>query len=261
MTLTNTGNSITQLGSFSATKGDFLLNDGGSLLVSGTISGSNVSIGAGTIGIGDGAAATGSIIATGSLGLTTTKGGITLDKNGVLNGGTVDLASAAGVSEASSGTLVAGTLQSTGGVTNTVSLTGTANKIAQLGSFSATKGDFLLNDTGSLLVSGAVSGSNVSIGAGTIGIGDGAAATGSITTTGSLGLTTTKGGITLDKNGVLNGGTVDLSSAAGISEASTGTLLADTLQSTGGAAGTVSLMSNTNTIGTIGAFAVTGAGH
>jgi filamentous hemagglutinin family protein len=256
VTLGNAVNNIATLGKFALTSGDFTLKDNGNLgnlTVSGPVTAGNVTIGgSGTVTVG------GSIGATTALALST--GGIQLNSNAILSGATVDLsASGGGVTQAAGGSIVATTiLQSTSGVTGTVSLDNTQNNVAGIGKFQVASGDFTLADTGNtgnLTVSGPLTAGNVSVtGAGTV------------TVTGSIGASATSlvlgsgaGGIALNAGAILTGTTVDLSATGGgVTQANGSTLAATVLTSSNGVNGTVSLPSTLNQIGTIGGLTVAG---
>ena len=225
--------------------GGAIVNTAGSVLTAATLTGSTGSLaltGAniGTLGnfTADGfslgnsgpLSVTGSVTATNGLTLAAGAGGLALNAGHVLSGTTVDLSAAGGgITQVSSGTIIAGTLRSSGSVTGTVSLAGTGNGIGTLQSFGVTNGDFSLANTGSLSVAGTVSAGNISLRSGTIAIA-----------------------------GFLNAGTVLAlgATSGGISE--TGSVHAATLVSSGTIVGGVSL-TGSNTIGTIGALAYTGA--
>ncbi|MGH7042479.1 MAG: filamentous hemagglutinin N-terminal domain-containing protein, partial [Acetobacteraceae bacterium] len=175
---------------------------------------------------------------TGTLALSAGTGGIALG-DATLSAPVVDLSVlgtvGAGVSQAISGAIDAGVLQSSGGIVGTIALTG-SNSIAAIGSLAVSSGDFALADagaaTGTLTVSGPLTAGNVTLaGAGTLAI------------TGSIGV---------------GGGTLALGAGAGgISEVG-GTLVGGTLIGAGTVGGTVAL-TGSNTITTLGSFAVSGS--
>src|SRR6185312_8551615 len=183
--LAGTANNVAALGSFAVTGGDFLLTDNGNtglLGINGPVSAATVRIGdtnTGTIAVN------GSVTGTTGVTLAAGSGGIVLNAGDFVSGPTIDLsATGGGVTQDAGGTL----LESTGGVTGTVDLAGTANNLASIGKFAVTSGNFLLSDngnTGLLNVAGPVS-------AATIRIGD--ANTGTIAVNGSL---TGTSGVTL----------------------------------------------------------------
>ncbi|HEX3400110.1 MAG TPA: filamentous hemagglutinin N-terminal domain-containing protein [Acetobacteraceae bacterium] len=182
----------------------------------------------------------------------------------------------------------AGTIAEAGGapIVNVATLTGSAiavkldqaNAISNVGSFSATAGDFLLVDGGvasTLGVSGPLTATNVtlsgaptlavtgsigatgtaSLSAATIDLANGAIVTGPTVT-----LNTVAGGIALTGNAALGqgGDTVDISSAGTVSEAKTSVITADTLQSSGGVSGDVTLPGTANAIANLGNFPAVG---
>jgi filamentous hemagglutinin family protein len=255
-TLVSGNNAIGTLGPFAVASGDLQLLDTGSITVAGSVSAADVTITAGTIGVSNSIIAFGvsNTLVTfgGTLGLTATAGGIGLNSGVVLDATTLDLsAPGGGVTEVNNGVVIAGTLLSTQGVLNTVTLVSTGNSIGTLGAFEVSSGDFRLSDNGNLDVTGKVGADNVTIAAGTIGVGN------SIVAIGSLGLTATVAGIGLNSGGVLNAAVVDLSApAGGVTEASGVTITAGTLLSGQGVKNTASLQSNGNTIGTLGPFTV-----
>ena len=167
---------IATIGSYTvAGGGNFSLTEIGSGDIGGALTANNVTInetGALTMNVTGAVAATGTVaLNSGAItlgtaanvqGTTITLGGTSIALNGNASLGNaaavVDLStSAGGVIEANTGTIVAATLRSGGGVTGNVSLLGT-NAIANLGSF-ATSGKLLLSDTSVLTVPGSVSAS------------------------------------------------------------------------------------------------------
>ncbi len=133
--------------------------------------------------------------------------------------GTVDITTTSGsgfnVSQAATDTLIAGVLTSTGGISGTVILQGTANQIGTINNLTA-GGTLTLVDSNPLILSGLVS-------VGTVGLVD-------ITT----------------------------SAGASVTQASTDTLIAGTLHSTGGISGNLALDGTANQIGTIDGVTVLG---
>ena len=271
-------NDVGTLGAFTVA-GGFLLSDGSSpsLLVTGPVIATNVTIaGAPTITVG------GSIGATGTLALSSGSGGIAFGGTADLSAATLDLsASGGGVREAASTAIAAGTLQSTGGVTGSVDLTGPGNTIANLGAFAVSGGDFMLVDSASLTVIGGVGAGNIGVttpGAGRIDVQAEMFASG-----GTIALISGSGGVVVGTGGsvlgpsliTINGGSggiaisgtgnigsssdvVDLNSTGGITEDATATLNAGILQSSLGVSGDVSLPNAA--VANIGDFAVTGGG-
>ncbi len=174
----NIGNigSYTVLGSrFRPGAGDFALDVAGSTAVSGPLTAANVTIdesGASTMNVGGLIAASGTVSLTaGAIALgtaadvqgtaiTLTGGSVAMAGTAVLGKagqtGVVDVStSAGGVTEASTATINAPILRSTGGVAGDVSLPGT-NAVDSLGNFTVT-GSFALRDTAALRVTGTVS--------------------------------------------------------------------------------------------------------
>ncbi len=197
---------------------------------------------------------------------------------------TIDLtAGNGGVTQAATGTLVAGTLQSTGGIVGSASLLGTANAIGTIAAIAVTGAgsDFALTDSANLTVSGALTAvrdvrltatgaSSITV-TGSIGAGDTLAATsgsggialntGAILTGPTIVLDGAAGGIALTGTAALGNAStavIDLStSGGGVTEAVTAAITGTTLQSTGGIVGGAAL-TGTNTIATIGSVAVSG---
>jgi hypothetical protein len=197
-------------------------------------------------------------VSTGVITLTAGTGGIALASN--VTGTVIDLSTTGGGVAQTSGALTAATLQSSGGVTGTVSLNQSANNIASIGSFAVAGGDFTLADngnTGNLSVSGPLTATNIALSnanTGTISVAV------SIGATAGLTVAAGSGGIQLNTGDVLSGATIDLSAAGGgVTQVSTGTVVATSvLQSTNGVKGTVNLAGTANNITSIGSFAVTG---
>jgi hypothetical protein len=132
--------------------------------------------------------------------------------------GTVDLTTTAGgVTQDVSGTLVAGTLTSTGSITGTVSLAGTANAVGTIASLAVTSGDFSLTDTGTISLAGPLTANNITIGAPTIVASGVADAPG--------GLVTLNAGSIQQTGGAITGGSVSLA-ATGTAALSGGTIIA-----------------------------------
>ena len=185
----------------------------------------SVASGSGGISLGNGAALTGPTI-----NLNGAAGGIALSGNASVGqtGGLVDLTTTGGgVTEAATARVTAETLQSSGGITGNVALTGVGNAIAALGSLSVSGGTFSLTDTGNLNVAGKLTASDITIGdAGVLTVSN------SLIAAGTANLTATS----IDIPGLVSGGSVALSGTAGsINE--TGSLAAGALSgSTIGAA-------------------------
>ena len=271
-------NTIGTLANFGVTGAGFTLNDTGSgtgLSVPGTVTATNVAltIGAGTLAVG------GTISSSsGSIALAGTSAASTIALNGTaivsgatvtLNAGTIGLngsssvgsttglvdltATSGGVNEASTATIVAATLQSSGNVAAGATLAGVANNVGTLGTFIVTSGTFDLIDplAANLAVNGSVSAAGVTItGPGTINVGAGINST-----TGTLLLN--GGSIVIATSGVLSDptGAVDLSTTAGGITETGGSIVAAVLQSASNAAGAVTL-GDTNNVGTLAGFVV-----
>lgn len=198
------GNSIAAIGGFAVSGGDFWLTDTGGLGVTGPLTAANVTLSSQTIMV------SGSIGATTTLALTAGAGGLVFNAGAILSGATVDLsASGGGGTESALGKIVANLLQSSSGNTGTVSLAGSGNTIATLGSFAVTSGDFLLNNSGNLAVTGWVTAANVKIVSATIAVsGTIGAATDITLTAGVGGLSIAATGIvSAARNGVFNAAT------------------------------------------------------
>ena len=304
--LVGIANAIGTVGSFavSGVGSDFALVNTGALLGSGSLSATrDIAL---TTDLASGITATGSIIAGRALALTAGSGGIALNGGAVVTGTALDLASGAGialstnarlgqagatldlrtsagdVNQAAGATIIAETLTSLSGIAGSASLAGTANEIGTIGAFGVTGagGNFLLRDTDHLVVAGTLTANgDVSLTTGTIQV------TGGIGAGGTLALTATAAGITLDPGAILTGPSIALSAAGQIALASgaslgqTGalvdlsttaggiaqnpgaTITAATLRSGSGVTGAVTLAGTANAIGTIAAFAVSGAGN
>jgi hypothetical protein len=150
------------------------------------------------------------------------------------------------------GPLTVGTLAATGGV---IILNNPNNVITALGDVTSTS--FTLNDSTALGLTGSVNATT------SASITDAV----SLTLTGNLTspvdtLSAGNGGIALNAGAVLgeSGATVDLSGTGAVSESGTATIVAATLRSTGGVAGSVTL-GNTNTVASVGSFVVSGSGN
>ena len=254
------------------------MNDGGAgtLDVTGLISAQGATL----VGAG-GATITAGITAT-SGNIQVSAGSIALGGGGVLLGGTVDLdGTTAGIVESGGGSIVAATLLSSTGANGNVDLSD-ANAIGTLGPFLVNNGTFHLGNGGTgLAVTGSVIASSVTLDglSGTLAISDSISAT---APGGLISLTDTGGVIALNGGAVVSGPTIDMhtgsialtgnailgnstalidltTTAGGVTEASTGTILAATLQSSGGIANSVSL-GGVNTIAAIGSLAVGSSG-
>lgn len=170
---------------------------------------------------------------SGDIAITTVAGGEALTLNGELEGGDIDLTSAATITETSTGEIHAAAL--TGSSSGAVQLNNAGNQLAELEAFTTNgTGDFSITDDANLTVIGAV-------------------ATGSH----AINLTTlSTGAITLDA--ALNAETVSLDSADAIIENDTGAVVASELA--GFSLSTVDLSSNNNLVGSLGAFSTNNHG-
>jgi hypothetical protein len=186
-------------------------------------------------------------------------GGIALNGNAMVgnNGAIVDLTTkGSGVGEATTATVIAGTLQSTLGVVGPVNLAGVADNVTTLGNFSVGPASLALADAGNagnLTVAGMVTGGSIAIsGPGTITVPGGLQAGNAVAlSAGSLVL------IGLVSDG--GAGTTSLIATSG-SLSDTGTLIAGTLS--GSAVTNVSLLGatpTTNRIATITNFSAGGS--
>jgi hypothetical protein len=169
----------------------------------------------------------------GEIKLTTTGTGHGIAVDSELEGGIVDLISAATIAESSTADIDATTL--TGKSDGTAKLTSSKNTVTDLGIFSTGGSLFELTDAAALTTTGTVN-----------------------TGTAEIKLTTTGTGHGIAVDSKLEGGIVDLISAATIAESSMGDLDATTL--TGKSDGTAKLTSSKNTVTDLGAFS-TGGNH
>jgi filamentous hemagglutinin family protein len=232
--LTN-ANTIAALGSI-ATSGAFSLDDAGAtgeFSITAPLHASSVTIAnAGTMLIA------GSVDPT-SITLSVGTGGITLASDGVLDAtpsGTLDLSTLGGGITENGGTIIAGTLISSGSVVGTVALASNNNTIATLGVFPVSGGDLTLKDSRSLSVTGSVAANSITLNA---------------------------AGIVLTASEILNApaGKVDIASSAGVTQATGGVINAATLLSSGGVSGgSANFAGLNNDIGTLGSFAVASGG-
>ena len=275
--LTNGGDSVGTIGAYTAASGGlFALTQAGSAVIAGPLSANNVAVNTGSAPL----SVTGSVASSGTVALnggTVTLSGsasvsgsaITLTgTNGITLTGSAALGQAAavvdldvpvsgGVSQAAGATILAGVLQSSAGVTGSVALSGAANTIASVGSFTVTGGGFAVTSTGSLNLAGSLAASGtVAVNAGTIGVGSAGNVQGStITLTGSHGIALAGGGSVGQTGAVVD---LDVPIAGGVTQAANATIVASTLRSSAGVAGSVKLPGTANAIGGIGNFAVTG---
>ena len=226
----------------------------GDITILAAITATSLSLAAGTTaGSGGKLVVAGSINTTGKLALQS-DAGFQLTSSGPLAAATLDIAVATsgGVSESFSGKIIAGLLQSSGGVVGTASFAAGTNTIAAIGSFAVTGGNFVLADTGGLSVTGPLTANNVTISSATISV------SGSIGAVTTLALTAGSGGVALNSGAVLSAATVDISaSGGGGTEVAGGKIVGGLLRSNAGVTGSVTLAGNANTIATVGSFAVT----
>jgi filamentous hemagglutinin len=136
VSLAGIANQVGTIGAITLTSGDFAMANGGSVVVAGLLKANNVTISAPTLTVA------GAIGAAGKIVLSAAAGGIAETAAGLIYAPAVSLSSLGGVAQAG-GTIIAGTLLSTGGVTGNVSLTG-FNYIDKIGAFAVSGGDFVL---------------------------------------------------------------------------------------------------------------------
>jgi filamentous hemagglutinin family protein len=171
----NGANAIAAIGSLVVTGGDFAMRDTGAsvLTVAGSLVANNVTLAGAT--------------------------GLVLPGTIRAPGGIVDLSTGAGgIRQPGSGVVAAGTLQSSGTIGGAVTLAGTANAIAALGTLplaTPTTSDFFLVDTGLLNAGAALAADHLSLNAGTIDV------TGSLA--GAAQVLLSAGGVTLGAGGTL----------------------------------------------------------
>ncbi len=258
--LTSTKNSVGSIGDIAVSGGTFTLANNLALTVTGTVSADNIvltSLSGATAAIN-----VPGTLRSGAAGLIVLNapgaGGITL--SGIVDAtpsGLVDLTAGNGGITQSAGSITAGTLQSTGGSIGNVVLDQSGNSVTTLGKFAVSGGAFTLVDSTALTLAGPLSASNVTIT-------DTAAATkaiditGTATASGTMALIASNaaGGIAL--SGTASAATLDLTAgSAGITQTG-GSITAGTLQSTGGSIGNVVLDQPSNSVTTLGSFAVSG---
>ena len=288
------GNSIAAIGSFGVGGGQTLaLNDvatdvalnandgfqnlvftdpGGTVTVAGALSGQNITIDPTVIDV----ASSMSVAAGGTIALDAgtigTLGTIILESTSTLlaAGASVELStvgpSGGGVTQASGGTIVAGTLFSAGGVSGGVDLVG-SNTIASLGSFAVTNGGFVLADagqTGALTLASVLTADNVTLG-GAIGAPGSIVLNGGTIALNSAGVITLGAGdgdIAFDGTALVDVGTTGTlalgAGAGGITQSGSAVIVAGTLLGSGAIGGAVAL-GGANTIATLGSVTVAGA--
>ncbi len=259
-------------------KGDIVIGTGSPITASGT----------GSIQVLAGGALTlDSNLATASAGSITLKASSGIALNGVsITTGVLDLSNSliGGVTQSAAGGITASTIQSSGGVFGSVSLLGANNAITNVGDFKVvltpfalTPGDFALSGDSSTDIVGRLSIRNATINESG---GAGVSVTGIIAAAGTVSISA--GPIALETTAVVQGTTITLSgnnaalngnavlgnanqtalldvttSAGDFTEASSATINATTLNSTGGVAGNVSLL-GINAVSDLGNISVTG---
>lgn len=269
VTLSNDIHAIGTIGDMAVTTGLLGLRTGLALDVAGKVSANIIVL------IGDAAAGT-AIAVNGSL--TTVAGGTAVliatnaAKGGITFGGNVDVSStgkldinagADGVVQ-SGGSVVAGSLVSSGGVLGAVTLGQAGNAVAEVGNLT-TIGAFTLNTSSAVTIDGKLTADSIAI-TSTSASATAINATGTLTGTGAvptiaLAASTASGGIALSGTVDATAGTVDLSAGTGGVTQTTGAILAANLRSTGNVAGAVALDAGGNKIASLGAFALTGIGN
>ena len=140
VSLTQAGNAIATLATFNDGAARFTLQDGAALTQTGTLA-------AGSVLLGDSAAT-----------------GPSLTLAGTILTGTLDLAAAAGLTQAA-GAIAATTLQSSAGVAGDVSLAQSGNRISTLAGFDAGTGRFILQDASALTLTGTLVAGSLDLGA------------------------------------------------------------------------------------------------
>ena len=141
------------------------LNSGATLILQAgyNFANSKVEVGTGSLMVDGATLSAGAMTlqAAGGIGL----GSAHIGAGSLLDIGTAGTIAGAGgdVTQAAGGVLNAGTLQSSGGVTGTVSLAGTKNAIGTLGTFAVTGGDLSVVDTGAMTVNAPVTATNVTL--------------------------------------------------------------------------------------------------
>ena len=268
VTLSNDVHAIGTIGDMAVTTGLLGLRSGLALDVAGKVSADIIVL------IGD-AAAGAAITVSGSL--TTVAGGTAVlvasnaTKGGIALAGTVDVSStgkldinagADGVVQ-SGGSVVAGSLVSSGGVLGAVTVDQAGNAVAGVGDLTAI-GAFSLKTGSAVTIDGKLTADSIAI---TSSAASATAinATGSLTATGAvptiaLAASKATGGIALSGTIDATAGTVDVSAGTGGVTQTTGAILAANLRSTGNVAGAVALDSSGNKIASLGGFTLTGIG-
>jgi filamentous hemagglutinin family protein len=241
----NSANNIGAIASpslaFVINNGDFSLNDGGSasgLAILGLVFANNITITnlTGPLAIG---ANNGDLDSKGAL-IVNGSAGLTVNAAGIIQGDTIDLSfTSGGVTEAPTGVMLAGTLQSAGGIVGTVDLPGNLNAINNINSLTVTGGTFNLFDesgtVSNLRVLGKLAADSITIAAGP-----------QLTVSGSLvassGISLSGGAITL--SGFVSDGGFGTTTLNANNISEPGTIIAGTLT---GTLGTADLMGATAT--------------
>jgi hypothetical protein len=272
--------------------GGVSITDGEALAVAGSLGAGSITLAAsGSIDVlagitslaqlvlaGDGVVvATGAPVTAATIQLNGGTGGVTLTGSGVVGGSatTLDLIGGGGVTEASTSTILAALLTSSTGIGGTVALLGSTNGIAAIGGFAVGGGDLSLAESGSaaLTVTGPVSAGNVTLGTpgglpGTITVAGGITAAHALALNALDGIAlasaasidapaitlASSGPITLAAGALVGDAlsTVGLSSANAVIEDPGGVIVAATLDSPGGIAGTADLGGTANAIAVLG---------
>jgi filamentous hemagglutinin family protein len=247
VTLDQDGNAIDALGAFAVTDKAFTLRSATALEITGAVSASTIAIRTTTANLTLGA--TGSLATPGTATLAAPAAGIVLA--GTVDAATLDLSAGDGGITQTGGALVAATLLSTGGATGAVTLNQAGNAISNLGNFAVTGGVFTLRTAIALQVTGAVSATDIAL------TGDASltlSGSGSLSAPGTVLLATPNGGMVF--GGTITAGILDLATGPGGIKQTGGSIAASTLRATGILGGPVALAQPTNTIATLGDFAV-----
>jgi hypothetical protein len=223
--LTGTANLIGNLGTFGSGIGLLKIVDGQSLVLNGPVTTSNGA----TISVTGALTLAGSLTASGTQTVSLTATGALNQTGGVLTAGTLS-ASAASINL---------------GQGNTIGVFGTI----------ASQGNLSLTNSAPLTIAGAVSGSNVTLST--------TGSTSDVTLTGSLigtsGLTLNGAGGIFISGTISTPGSLNITTQNGNLTQTGGLISVGTLLSAGGIAGNASLAGGTNRIATLGSFAATGS--
>lgn len=251
LNLDNSGNSISKLGALTI-DGLLAVATSGTLSVDSTLSAGSITLrsfagGANALSIG-GTLAT---AADGTITLAAESGGIALaGKVDATTSGTITLTAGIGGIDQSAGSLTAELLQ--GASKGVAKLDQPGNAVAKLGDFAAPDVALTVRNGAALDITGAVSAANATIRGATLKLSGSLVAT----DTATLASTDPTGGIVLA--GIANvTNTLTLAAGLGGIQQPAGGITAGTL--TGISSGTVTLGQSVNSIGTLGAFSVTGA--